>query len=994
MSTRNFVHEEAKEACDKIENGKHDPTDINEIWFVVDSEFVTQLRELRDDEDDDDDGNDGTNSCKLPEIRNVKLLNNKHSVPNVGTILKDEVASGLGQNFELVDQTVWDHLIYHYACDAVVPRRVYRNANDHLKVEVQPMCIDLYIDSEGTAGDGRAAVEPRGKLTVSAGETLKHLCDRLMVMITEFETESFLIGPVGVGGSVSEWSKLTRDDAASDRTLGSCPIDVAVAICCSKGTCENLQLFHLPSTDAATSCPTPPHVAGSIVSSRSHGVVGLCNLGNTCFMNSALQCLSKLLPLTEFFLTNQFERDINKVNVIGTGGKLANCYARFLQEMFCKYKEGDAFAPRELKAVIGHYHEQFEGYLQQDSQELLAFLLDGLHEDLNRVKSRPTTKAVEGSDESQNRRIAEESWKRHKMRNDSVVVDMFQGQYRSRLECPDCSTVSLVFDPFMYLTVPVPEAPNHLVHMTLLVGSPSCSPIVSAFRVHGFQCNHTAIKQAAKTHILSLLTDPNLPTAAIKEAIDDACVRELTEENLAVMSYKADDSFRCSIVAPRINFIQCRFKDKFSTGRETTRVYCWIRPKWIVQLLEGVLSGSPNCVSDVAVVRQSADVDPLCAASPRTARKFQPSSLLRCGRGSIKAESNDSIEATDIEKLCGSTPLRDLITVVLLPCKKPTQDQPISPLLNGQTWIGLVTRPQNSPCSEFYDIARNALPQLGGGGTVGCRSQGVRRSTRGTAEEEGVTRSCPDTPLSETAEPTTDGTNRWKLSFPRPLSRKMNYQTNNSDVPTELPDSAAPLSDFLRPMHNTQVSVLYIDYIAEHELSPPVEFNPGEDILEEPTIDRCLQQFMEKEQLDDADSWYCPTCKQHVRASKKIDLWRMPDVLILHLKRFQNSSRFYRSKIDTLVKFPHKRGEVLDMKPHILPDGLSYLRECVRSTFDACYELVAVNCHSGSLGGGHYTANVRVGDRWMDFNDPYVKERDEDELETSEAYLLFYQLVK
>lgn len=48
---------------------------------------------------------------------------------------------------------------------------------------------------------------------------------------------------------------------------------------------------------------------------------------------------------------------------------------------------------------------------------------------------------------------------------------------------------------------------------------------------------------------------------------------------------------------------------------------------------------------------------------------------------------------------------------------------------------------------------------------------------------------------------------------------------------------------------------------------------------------------------------YCPECKKHQPATKKFDLWNLPEILIVHLKRF-SYSRFYRDKIDAIVEFP------------------------------------------------------------------------------------------
>ncbi len=61
------------------------------------------------------------------------------------------------------------------------------------------------------------------------------------------------------------------------------------------------------------------------------GLVGLRNLGNTCYMNSGLQCLSNTQQLTEYFLSNNFMRDINRVNPLGTRGNLACAYAELIR---------------------------------------------------------------------------------------------------------------------------------------------------------------------------------------------------------------------------------------------------------------------------------------------------------------------------------------------------------------------------------------------------------------------------------------------------------------------------------------------------------------------------------------------------------------------------------------------------------------------------------------------------------------------------------------
>ena len=104
-------------------------------------------------------------------------------------------------------------------------------------------------------------------------------------------------------------------------------------------------------------------------------------------MNSALQCLSQTPVLTAYFLSGRYKSDINRDNPIGTGGELAEAYADLVRKLWAGNVA--SVAPRHFKAKLGQFAQQFTGYRQQDSQELLAFLLDGLHEDLNRIRNKP-----------------------------------------------------------------------------------------------------------------------------------------------------------------------------------------------------------------------------------------------------------------------------------------------------------------------------------------------------------------------------------------------------------------------------------------------------------------------------------------------------------------------------------------------------------------------------------------------------------------------------
>lgn len=160
-------------------------------------------------------------------------------------------------------------------------------------------------------------------------------------------------------------------------------------------------------------------------------------------MNSALQCLAHEPELTEYFLCGVFEKELNPDNPLGMHGAIAEAFGALLRRIWDPNPSTTSYSPREFKVQLQRFAPQFSGYQQHDSQELVAFLLDGLHEDLNRVLKKPYVEKPdwEGGGDVELARFAQKSWEGYMKRNDSVIVDLFQGQYQSTLVCPECKKV-------------------------------------------------------------------------------------------------------------------------------------------------------------------------------------------------------------------------------------------------------------------------------------------------------------------------------------------------------------------------------------------------------------------------------------------------------------------------------------------------------------------------------------------------------------------------
>jgi ubiquitin carboxyl-terminal hydrolase 4/11/15 len=148
------------------------------------------------------------------------------------------------------------------------------------------------------------------------------------------------------------------------------------------------------------------------------------------------------------------------------------------------------------------------------------------------------------------------------------------------------------------------------------------------------------------------------------------------------------------------------------------------------------------------------------------------------------------------------------------------------------------------------------------------------------------------------------------------------------------------------------------------------------------SLQDCLAEFTKEEQLGEDDLWYCPRCKKHQQATKKFDLWKAPDILVVHLKRFSNS-RMLRDKIDTFVDFPLYNLDLTELveerkvAQNLLAEGLDIAELGLsQPDEDLVYDLYAVDEHIGGLGGGHYRAFAlnHLDGKWYHFDDSFVTE--------------------
>lgn len=690
---------------------------------------------------------------------------------------------------------------------------------------------------------------------------------------------------------------------------------------------------HYPSSGLLSRGSGRTHVRGT---PPAPGAVGLSNLGNTCFMNSMLQCLSHTSPLTAYFRDDSFVRELNVENPLGSGGQIARAYADFVRDAW----SGDysVVVPTALKKAIGKHAPQFSGYQQQDSQELMNYLLDGLHEDLNRVRNKPYTETLE-SNGRPDEEVAKESWRRFQQRNQSIIVDTCYGQLRSHITCPLCKHESITFDPYLSLSLPLPSATTRHVAITLVTLDVVEKPVEYQVAV-GTRDSVGALKDALLDSAFGIGHNKRRTDVDICDVWANRIHRTLSD-NESVERVKQTDK----LVAFELDPLQHQQRDDSTTSMDVD---------------EGMDKTPP-------VRQRRRYVVDILFWLPLPAHAQGFTDALTRGAQSISSK----VTGRPQSQLSG-TPLR-------------------------LSFYGTTT------CRELREkIASRVKPRV--------KKDPQPMDTTGLAEP--ILRSSSSNNSGSNSD---GGAEPYKISMPTTAWSHPRGSSRSSFV--ELPNDETPAIEALRS--GSKVSsvadslwTLSLEWSRDavieindesSETTNQANGSKNERSTKRINIVDCFRKLAEREQLGETEQWYCSKCKQHSRAFKKLDLWSTPEILIVHLKRFQFAQNTYfvhRSKLDDLVEFPLTN---LDLSQHILSKETA-----------AKYNLYAVSEHSGGLGGGHYTATVldEASAKWYHYNDSMVSRADastvscrstnstpltcyfSSQVVSQQAYVLFYRRVR
>uniref|UniRef100_A0A671QKV5 Ubiquitin carboxyl-terminal hydrolase n=1 Tax=Sinocyclocheilus anshuiensis TaxID=1608454 RepID=A0A671QKV5_9TELE len=810
----------------EIDNLNQQQLRAGDSWYLLDKRWYDQWKEYVHAGDQ--------NSSSYPgKIDNTELYEDLESYH-----LKERLSEN--EDFVLVPAEAWHKLLswYDMMDDQPPLERKVVDLPSTVKVEVYPVEIYLCLSSN---------MESTVSACFSRADKIHAIHQKIRQHLNVSETAESRL-----------WMRSTDTSSERLRNLNMTVLDA----CLSSGMTVIMEIRNADGT-----WPTSrPQIMRNSADEDSYrgppGVCGLTNLGNTCFMNSALQCLSNTPPLTEYFLRNSYLEELNFTNPLGMKGEIAEAYADVIKQMWSGRHY--SVVPRVFKTKVGHFASQFLGYQQHDSQELLSFLLDGLHEDLNRVKKKEYIE-LRDADGRPDQEVAEEAWRNHLRRNDSVIVDTFHGLFKSTLVCPECNKVSVTFDPFCYLSVPLPVSKERVMEVFYVSLDPTAKPTQMAV-ADVFNHRFYRIYQADES--LSCILDRD----DIFLLLVSGCVDQEGEEVVMAIYMRERSHYR-----------------DYGSGSNSYSTS---------------LFGHPLLISVPRAQCTREDLYQLLLKRLASTEEGQSAS------GSTDTNSQD---ATDGDQSAG-----------VEPSGKEEEDEDEDEEEEEEAASCAQANKRLPGRRRYTERQKKALFTIQAVNSNGTTERGMGEADGGFSFS-----SQPYIAID------------WD-----PDMKKKYYNENEAEK-----------------------------YIKHQSMDVP-----HQQITVQ--LQECIELFTTVETLEEENPWYCPTCKKHQLATKKLDLWSLPEVLIIHLKRF-SYTKYSREKLDTIVEFPLRD---LDFSGFLL-------KKTVNSTEPPCrYDLISVSNHYGGLRDGHYTSYARNKDngQWYYFDDSKVTYAREEQI-TSAAYLLFYQ---
>ena len=764
----------------------------------------------------------------------------------------------------------------------------------------------------------------------------------------------------------------------------------------------------------------------------SRGQIGGRNLGNTCFMNSSIACLSNCTELTYYFLKGDYLKDINEENNLGMRGELAKEWGNLMKQYWVENtRVGD---PSDFKYTIGRKAERFRGYGQQDSNEFMSVFLDYLNEDLNKATKKEYVELNEKMEDETDEDCSKRFWEVNLRRNDSIVTDLFCGQFKSTITCPKCQWINITFDPFDTINLPlltqirrneykygynenleqfkffyIPSDVLRHPYCLIIKNINNGEEIGKVIDRIAKEKNFIYYNKIEDLFLVDMLRKEKYGYAEkshiVKQFIyDDEYLfsydynQKKDEIALVVYFFKNDTEKSNKSQYPRMVF--CKKSDTLEDVRK--KIYFYLRKYILSPFLKENEEKDEVTLEIEKYMEDNNNELPYEKLYEKVENEYN--------KVFKKYDSNEE-DKEDKEDVDNNNKEREN--------KSDDEEEKEKEDKNKNEEENEKEEEENKNSeNEIKDQQQSKLKNE----EETNNNKEIQNEILNEKKEKETEVNKEEKKLSEDDE-LKKYIDKFKSDIPFKIFIRRERDENNfyGKIPfidskhfsnysrklkkfLEIENFNAPLGDIQTDLSDYEIIVQFneeskyinkdtfdLDYFKQIELEYTIKEKEGKKEEEENkkedeeeiddgkmTLIKCLKKFCKEEQLQEGDEWYCPKCKEHVLAKKKMDLFYLPKILIICFKRFVKDSYRWEKNEDE-VEFPINN---LDLKDFVIGPDKNHSK----------YDLFAVSQHYGSTGFGHYTAVCRNYDgKWYSYDDSNCSETSETETQSSAAYVLFYR---
>ena len=177
-------------------------------------------------------------------------------------------------------------------------------------------------------------------------------------------------------------------------------------------------------------------------------LIGLNNIGATCYMNASLQCLSNTKKLTEYFLTN-YEDNKNKI--------MSHQYYKLIKHLWNEENNNIPYSPNSFKEVLSKENPLFAGIAANDAKDLINFLIERLHQELNIALKNNSIDNYNQIDQTNEAAVFNDFTKDFNTNFNSPISRCFYGILETKSQCQGCKIIKYNFQVYSFLEFPLQQ---------------------------------------------------------------------------------------------------------------------------------------------------------------------------------------------------------------------------------------------------------------------------------------------------------------------------------------------------------------------------------------------------------------------------------------------------------------------------------------------------------------------------------------------------------